>query len=141
RGQQHDAPRALAQDAGGEPAELEAAARRRRRRVCLLAVLRASALIADDVAAVAVHCDRKHWIREPLSVEVEVEQSVGERVRDAVAVQRPVGVGHVDAGFEQAAREKAPGGRLTRPGERLVARLTPDVRTATETLERLERER
>ena len=62
-------------------------------------------------------------------------------MRHAVAVERPVGVGHVDAGLEQAAGEQAPGGGLAGPRERLVAGLAPDIRPVAEPLERLERER
>ena len=58
RRHEHDAPWALAQDARGEPPELEAPARRGRRRVRFFSVLRTATLVADDVAPVAVHRHR-----------------------------------------------------------------------------------
>ena len=104
-------------------------------------MLAPTALIAHDVAPVAVHRHRQDRIVEACALAVEVQERVRERVGHAVAVQGLVRVRHVDAGLEQLTGQVASGARLAAPREHLVAGLAPDVRALAEPLERLERER
>src|SRR5882724_450288 len=59
---------------------------------------------------------------------------------EPILVQGPIGVGHIDAFFQESAGQKPPGSVVAWIVEYLILWLAPDVWTATQTLVRRESE-